>query len=42
MLRRMRAWVEVQLDLDPEKLVFVDGEADRGRRPRKPPNGAST
>ena len=41
-LRRRRAWVEAQPDLDPEKLVFVDGEADRGRRPRKPPNGAST
>ena len=41
-LRRRRAWVEAQPGLDPEKLVFVDGEADRGRRPRKPPNGAST
>ena len=38
-LRRRRAWVEAQPDLDPERLVFVDGEADRGRRPRKPPNG---
>ena len=42
MLRRRRAWLDTQPHLDPEKLVFVDGEADRGRRPRKPPNGAST
>ncbi len=36
------AWFEGQPDLDPERLTFIDGEADRGRRPRKPPNGAST
>ena len=41
-LQRRRAWVEAQPGLDPDRLVFVDGEADRGRRPRKPPNGAST
>ncbi len=41
-MRRRQAWFEAQPDLDPDRLVFVDGEADRGRRPRKPPNGAST
>ena len=41
-MRRRRAWFEAQPGLDPDRLVFVDVEADRGRRPRKPPNGAST
>ena len=48
MLRRRRAWVEAQPDLDPEKLVFVDetgastkmarrsGRALRGHRCRAP------
>ena len=48
MLRRRRAWVEAQPDLDPEKLVFVDetgastkmarrsGRALRGHRCRVP------
>lgn len=35
-------WFESQLELDPDRLVFIDGEKDRGRRPRKPTNGAST
>jgi len=41
-VQRRRAWFEAQPGFDPDRLVFVDGEADRGRRPRKPPNGAST
>ncbi|MEQ9055367.1 MAG: hypothetical protein RLO38_11765, partial [Roseovarius confluentis] len=41
-LRRRQAWFELQPDLEPGRLVFIDGEADRGRRPRKPTNGAST
>ena len=48
MLRRRRAWIEAQPDLDPEKLVFVDetgastkmarrsGRALRGHRCRAP------
>ena len=48
MLRRRRAWIETQPDLDPEKLVFVDetgastkmarrsGRALRGHRCRAP------
>jgi len=47
-LRRRRAWVETQPDLDPEKLVFIDetgastkmarraGRAPRGHRCRAP------
>ena len=39
---RRQAWRDGQAGLDPARLVFIDGEADRGRRPRKPPNGAKT
>ena len=41
-LARRQAWRDGQAGLDPARLVFIDGEADRGRRPRKPPNGAKT
>lgn len=27
-LRRRQAWFDVQLDLDPAKLIFIDGERD--------------
>ena len=41
-LARRQAWRDGQNRLDAARLVFIDGEADRGRRPRKPPNGAKT
>ena len=41
-LRRRRSRFETRPGLDPENLVFLDGEADHGRRPRKPPSGAPT
>jgi hypothetical protein len=28
-LKRRRAWFNGQLDLDPERLVFIDGETDK-------------
>lgn len=28
-LKRRRAWFDGQLDLDPEKLIFIDGETEK-------------
>nr|CAD6596234.1 IS630 family transposase [Rhizobium sp. Khangiran2] len=28
-LKRRRLWFDGQLDLNPEKLIFIDGEADQ-------------
>ena len=35
-------WQTLKRQLRAYRLVFVDGEADRGRKPRKPPNGIKT
>ncbi len=32
MRRRGEAWFEGQLDLDPDRLVFIDGEPSRRHR----------
>ena len=35
-------WQTLMRQIKADRLVSVDGEADRGRRPRKPPNGIKT
>ena len=42
MARKRARWQALKRRLEADRLVFVDGEADRGRRPRKPPNGIKT
>ncbi len=39
---RRQAWRDSQAGLDLARREFINGEADRGRRPRKRPNGPKT
>ena len=42
MARKRARWQTLKRQIKADRLVSVDGEADRGRRPRKPPNGIKT